>query len=87
MLTETKSYKSKFNQWVKDQDIKVLEKLENSDLRIGDKVTFTNDYGVKFENLEVLGFRNRKDFLPNNVVYLDKDSYWFAVQLKELNKS
>ncbi|MCZ2222542.1 MAG: hypothetical protein LC122_02815 [Chitinophagales bacterium] len=82
-----KSYKSEFNQWVKKENIEVLKSTENSDLKIGDKVTFTNDYGVQFENKEILGFRKNDNFLSDRVVYLDSDAYWFASKLKELKKT
>lgn len=82
-----KSYKSEFNQMVKKENIEVLNSTENSDLKIGDKVTFTNDYGVQFHNKEILGFRKNDNFLSDRVVYIDSDAYWFASNLKELKKT
>lgn len=80
------NYTKQFTDWVKKENIQVLKELENSDLKIGDIVTFTNEYGVQFENLEILGFRNNTDFMPERTVYLDKSSYWFAVKLSEIKK-
>lgn len=61
----------------------------NTDLKIGDLVTFTNEYGAQFKNLEVLGFLSLSHPLAKDhgrVVYLSKDSYWFPVTLNSVNK-
>ncbi|MCY1659302.1 hypothetical protein [Chryseobacterium sp. SL1] len=80
------NYIPQFNDWVKKENVQVLKKLENSDFKIGDIVTFTNEFGVQFENLEIIGFRNNKDFLPDRCVYLNKSSYWFPVKVSEIKK-
>jgi hypothetical protein len=80
------NYKLQFQEWAKKEKVNVLKKLENSDLKTGDIVTFTNEYGVQFENLEILGFRNNTDFLPDRSVYLNKSSYWFPIKLSEIKK-
>ena len=51
-------------------------------IKVGDKVTFTNGYGVKFPGHRVLGFC--KPTLGNRCVYLDYDCYWFPAGLDEL---
>lgn len=58
---------------------------EMNSYKAGDIVTFTNDYGVKFENLMIFGFRQHED-LPEHCVYIHKDSYWFPVRLNQINK-
>lgn len=45
--------------------------------KIDDQVTFTNDYGVKFEGLRVIGF-DTDDSFYGRFIYLDTDCYWFA---------
>ena len=47
--------------------------------KTGDTVTFTNEYGVKFEGLTVIGFEKEinPEFLPNRFVYLNTSCYWF----------
>lgn len=47
----------------------------------GDIVTFTNDYGIEFEGLKILGFVPSIDpaFRPEAFIYLDTESYWFSV--------
>ncbi len=74
-------YAKDFNNWVKSNNVKVLNNLPGVDLEPGQKVTYTNDYGVKFEGYTVLGFCT-----PDNgrCVYLNKDSYWFPVDPKNL---
>ena len=80
------NYKLQFQDWAKKEQVKVLKELENSDLKIGDIVTFTNEYGVQFEDIEILGFRNNTDFLPDRCVYLNQSSYWFPIKLTEIKK-
>lgn len=52
----------------------------------GDLVTFTNEYGVAFHGLRVLGFVREIDrqWRPDSIVYLDKSSYWFPVEVASL---
>lgn len=80
------TYKRDFTEWKKKENVQVLKELPNTDFKIGDIVTFTNEFGVTFENLEILGFRENADFLPERKVYLNKSSYWFAVKLSEIKK-
>ena len=56
------------------------------DFKLGDTVTFTNDYGVKFEGLTVIGFEKEidPDFLPNRFVYLNTSCYWFPTSPESL---
>lgn len=51
-------------------------------LKAGDKVTFTNEYGVKFPGHRVLGFC--RPTLGDHCVYLDTDCYWFPKKLESL---
>jgi hypothetical protein len=54
--------------------------------KVGDTVTFTNDYGVSFENKTVIGFVSQEEFdskgsLENRrPIYIDTDCYWLGVQ-------
>lgn len=49
------------------------------DFKTGDTVTFTNEYGVKFEGLKVIGFEKGidPDWMPGKFVYLNTSCYWF----------
>lgn len=50
--------KKNFKEWRKEcKTVEFVNSLENVDLKIGDKVTYTNEFGVKFKNREVLGFK------------------------------
>jgi hypothetical protein len=55
---------------------------------VGDVVSFTNDYGIVFENRKVVGFTlPGNELLGGNNVYLEKDAYWFPVHVKSLSKT
>ena len=49
------------------------------DFKLGDTVTFTNEYGVKFEGLKVIGFEKEidPDWMPGRFIYLNTSCYWF----------
>ena len=55
-------------------------------LKAGDIIIFTNEYGVSFPDLKILGFVSEK--CNNRYVYLNKDSYWLPVsaEILTLNK-
>jgi len=54
------------------------------DLKIGDTVIFTNDYGVSFFGHKVTGF---SDTVENGrFVHLDDEAYWFSVKRESLVK-
>lgn len=53
------------------------------DLKLGDVVTFTNDFGVAFSDLKVTGFTPSVEG-HGRFVYLDKDSWWFPVKPDQL---
>jgi len=51
----------------------------------GDKVTFTNDYGVKFPGLTVIGFSN-EIYDNSGTIYLNYDCYWYPTKPETLTK-
>lgn len=51
-------------------------------LKVGSLVSFTNDFGNTFPNLEVVGFDKNPDY--GRCVFLNTDSYWFAVKPESL---
>lgn len=85
-----KTYKEQFLEKVNEGKITMYETLEevlpNSDydLKIGDKVMFTNDYGVTFGPHEVIGFY--KGDLRGRYVFIDYDCFWFPAKLENLTK-
>lgn len=52
--------------------------------KVGDRVTFTNDYGVEFHDKTVTGFASTVEH--GRFVFLDIDSWWFPVRPKNLTK-
>lgn len=52
-------------------------------LKIGQKVAFTNSYGVVFTGHEILGFV-KPTRLTGGCVLLDYDCYWFPAKVESL---
>ncbi|MNV91952.1 hypothetical protein D3C71_1864980 [compost metagenome] len=70
---------------------KTLEQTapEGCDLKVGDVVTFVNDYGVVFPGKEVIGFYTQPDsnlLKYGNFIHIDTDAYWFPHKPSELIK-
>jgi len=55
------------------------------DFKVGDVVTFTNEYGVSFPNIKVVGFAEDDSFY-GRFIYLDSDSWWFPSRPEECSK-
>jgi len=58
-------------------------------LKRGDKVEYTNDYGVKFAPRTVIGFVSdppETDYEYTRMVYINSDSPWFPVDPARLRK-
>ena len=55
-------------------------------LKVGDRVIYRNDFGVKFGPFEVIGFEKKEDISGGRFVYLNSDSYWFPVKAEQLTK-
>ena len=55
-------------------------------LKVGDRVIYKNDFGVKFGPFEVIGFEKKEDISGGRFVYLNSDSYWFPVKAEQLTK-
>lgn len=57
-------------------------------LKAGDKVTYTNDYGVEFRGYKIAGFDDgqKTNSLAkyDSIVFLDKDSWWYPVSVESL---
>lgn len=75
-------YGRDFEKWVNKEDIKIVNSMKG--FKSGQEVIYTNDYGVKFDS-KILGFREKENSY-GGVVYLDKDSYWYAVPLNQIKK-
>ena len=86
------SHKKEFQEFVKANGYIVLQELDGCPLKVGDFVTFTNDYGVEFHHREVLCFAS-PEYIKENFpscdeirVFIDSDSYWFPNKLSQLTK-
>ena len=82
MIMDTK-YKQKFLEWVKRDNVQVVDSLPNVNLHKGQMVMFTNDYGVSFGPHEILGFTPE----PNEYggcVYFAHDAYWAPCRPEQL---
>lgn len=51
--------------------------------RVGDVVTYTNEYGVSFAGRKIIGFSDDTS-LNGRFIHLEKDSWWFPVKPSEL---
>lgn len=56
--------------------------------KVGDRVTFKNDYGVTFERHLVIGFRETdgvaENYLPGKFIYVDLDCWWCPLEPSSL---
>ena len=85
-----RDYSKDFAEWRKWRDEKGLPPIYDNpadagietDFRVGQQVSFTNEYGVRFEPHIIMGFC--KPELSGRCVYLDYDCYWFPTELKSL---
>ena len=61
---------------------------EGSDLKVGDTVYWTNDFGIEFEN-KIIGFNYDGWYQEKykKFVHLDTDSYWFPHDHLKLSKT
>lgn len=55
-----------------------------TEFKVGDKVTFTNEYGVIFEGKTIIGFASEENQFNDRFIYIDCDSYWFPHKEDEL---
>ena len=80
---ETVQTAEQFKQWASKRNIKLIPSI--GEFSVGDVVTFTNDYGVKFHNLTIIGISADNSFYGRQI-YTNTDSYWFPHKPSELLK-
>ena len=56
------------------------------DFKVGDIVTFTNEFGVEFKDKEVIGFAIDDSFY-GRFIYINTDCFWFQKRPSQLSKS
>ncbi len=55
------------------------------DFKPGDRVVFTNDFGVSFSNMTIIAISKHNDLWKyGHCIYLDKESYWFPVKYESV---
>jgi hypothetical protein len=52
--------------------------------QVGDTVAYTNEYGVVFPGLTVIGFEKLPDICDDRFIYLNTDACWFPHKESEL---
>lgn len=71
-----------FKQWATERGIGLVDNHDG--LKVGDVVTFTNEYGLSFPDLTVIGIADQHYDFYDRKFFLDKDAYWFPLKRKEL---
>ena len=79
-----KENEDNFKKDAKAKKWNILNSIDGVDLKVGDKVTLTNDYGVVFRGMTVLGFCEKTSF--GGCVYLNADCYWYPFKSELLTK-
>lgn len=71
-----------FAQWAAKRNLNLVS--ERGGFKAGDVVVYTNEFGVSFEGMTILGFdANAGD--DERCVYTDSTSYWFPNKLSEFS--
>lgn len=52
--------------------------------QVGDKVTFTNEYGVSFPGKIITGFARESDTFHGRFIHTAGEAYWFPSRPDEL---
>lgn len=71
----------RFVKWAQDRDMKTIP--SKGGFHVGQKVTYTNDYGVKFKGKTIVGI-NADDSFYGRCIHLNTDAYWFPHKPEEL---
>lgn len=60
--------------------------VEGCPFKVGDRVSYTNDYGAVFGGYTIIGFDYGTGnlFKYGNHIYLDKGAYWYPVRDRDL---
>lgn len=80
-MTQIVTTPVQFSEWAKKKKLSLIPEI--SGFKVGDKVTFTNEYGVSFYNLNIIGIDSDNSFYGRQI-YLNTDSYWFPHTPNEL---
>ena len=83
------SYKRQFSEFVERANVKLFENLSDVmdadvQLKVGDRIMFTNDYGITFGYYEVLGFCEPDEY--GHCIYFDHAAYWYPCRVNQVRK-
>lgn len=73
-----------FQQWAAKRKMNLINQF--CGFSVNDTVTYTNEFGVKFHNLKIIGIDSDCSFYGRNI-YLNTDAYWFPHRPSELIKT
>lgn len=71
-------------EWMKLSELAPESPPFGCEFSVGDKVSFVNDYGVRFDGHKVVGFDLVQ--LCGRFIYIDNDSPWMPVRPDHLRK-
>ena len=90
----TKGERTKINKWLKNnkdtmhfvQNLSDIVPNSEIDFKVGDKVVFTNEYGISFPNLTIVAISKDDElFKWGKCIFLNTSTYWHAVHPKSLS--
>lgn len=75
-----------FKEWAADKGIELTKELNG--FKVGQSVTYTNDYGVIFKNRIIVGIAKYNQF-PNNPkkdshIFFEESAWWFPSKLTSI---
>lgn len=71
-----------FKTWLEKKDYKLTDSAQG--LKVGDRVTFTNDNGVVFPGHTILAIDANEEGFYGRRFFLDYDCYWFPAHADNL---
>lgn len=74
-----------FKKWADTRKNKMELINEYEGFKVGDTVTYTNEAGIEFPNMKIIGIEKDTSFYGRNI-YLNSDAYWYPHSTKELTK-
>lgn len=88
-MDKMNNYKRQFREFIEREKIKLYDNLSDVietdiQLSVGDRIMFTNDYGVKFGPFEVLGFCEPHKY--GDCIYFEQEAYWSPCRVSQITK-
>ncbi len=64
----------------------LMESPKPCDLKVGDLVVATNEYGISFPNLVVIGFAKPENEVGGRFIHISSSSPWFPAKRESLTR-